>query len=112
MNFTIHSRKLDRDFDFYAPDGGGREELRQPESGGFIRASRYESDRRSAGWPGREKPAEDYWQTEPDVGRVADGVPDRVARLKALGNAVVPQCAEVVGHIVLELEARRSKAGK
>lgn len=35
----------------------------------------------------------DQWAVEPDVGRVAHGVPDRVDRLKALGNAVVPQCA-------------------
>lgn len=31
------------------------------------------------------------WPSEPDVGRVADGVPNRVDRLKCLGNAVVPQ---------------------
>ncbi len=34
-----------------------------------------------------------WWATEPDVGRVAHGVPDRVERLKGLGNAVVPQQA-------------------
>lgn len=34
-----------------------------------------------------------YWQTEPNVGRVADGIPDRVDRLKGLGNAIVPQVA-------------------
>jgi DNA (cytosine-5)-methyltransferase 1 len=34
----------------------------------------------------------DYrWPAEPDVGRVAHGVPNRVDRLKCLGNAVVPQ---------------------
>lgn len=32
-----------------------------------------------------------YWDTEPDIPRVAAGVPHRVDRLKALGNAVVPQ---------------------
>lgn len=32
-----------------------------------------------------------WWTTEPDVGRVAHGVPHRVDRLRALGNAVVPQ---------------------
>lgn len=38
------------------------------------------------------------WPPEPNVGRVADGVPRRVDRLRALGNAVVPQVAEYVGH--------------
>lgn len=42
----------------------------------------------------------DGWAIEPDVGRVADGIPARVDRLRALGNAVVPQCAEVVGRVV------------
>jgi DNA (cytosine-5)-methyltransferase 1 len=32
----------------------------------------------------------DWWEVEPDVGRVADGVPARVDRLRGLGNAVVP----------------------
>jgi DNA (cytosine-5)-methyltransferase 1 len=34
-----------------------------------------------------------WWGTEPGVGRVAHGVPGRVDRLKALGNAIVPQVA-------------------
>ena len=33
------------------------------------------------------------WAAEPDVGRVAHGIPNRVGRLKCLGNAVVPQQA-------------------
>lgn len=32
-----------------------------------------------------------YWDMEPDIPRIAAGVTDRVGRLKALGNAVVPQ---------------------
>ena len=43
-----------------------------------------------------------WWSTEPDVGRVADGVPRRVDRLRGLGNAVVPQVAEYVGRMVAE----------
>ena len=35
------------------------------------------------------------WSVEPDVGRVANGVPQRVDRLRALGNAVVPQVAMI-----------------
>ena len=42
-----------------------------------------------------------WWQTEPDVGRVANGVPARVDRLRGLGNAVVPQVAEVIGRLVM-----------
>jgi len=37
------------------------------------------------------------WASEPDVGRVANGVPDRAHRLKGLGNAVVPQIPELIG---------------
>jgi len=42
------------------------------------------------------------WETEPDMGRMADGVPRRVDRLKGLGNAVVPQVAEYVGRLILQ----------
>jgi DNA (cytosine-5)-methyltransferase 1 len=41
------------------------------------------------------------WPAEPDVGRVAHGVPAAVDRLRSLGNAVVPQVAEHVGRCVL-----------
>lgn len=37
--------------------------------------------------------SEGWWATEPEVGRVAHGVPDRVDRLAALGDAIVPQVA-------------------
>jgi len=39
----------------------------------------------------------DAWELEPNVGRVAHGVPSRVDRLCCLGNAVVPQVAEWIG---------------
>ena len=44
------------------------------------------------------------WQAEPDVCRVADGVPDRAHRLKAVGNAVVPQIPEFIGRAILAYE--------
>jgi len=31
-----------------------------------------------------------WWAVEPDVGRVANGIPNRVDRIKGLGNSVVP----------------------
>jgi len=42
------------------------------------------------------------WPAEPNVGRVANGVPNRVDRLKALGNAVVPQIPELLGRAYME----------
>ena len=36
------------------------------------------------------------WLTEPDVGRLAHGVPRRVDRLKGLGNSIVPEIAELL----------------
>lgn len=42
------------------------------------------------------------WAVEPAVGRVADGVPDRMDRLRCLGNAVVPQVAEWIGRRIIE----------
>jgi len=34
-----------------------------------------------------------YWEVEPELGRVVDGLSGRVDRLKGLGNAIVPQIA-------------------
>jgi DNA (cytosine-5)-methyltransferase 1 len=45
-----------------------------------------------------------WWQSEPDVGRVAHGVPGRVHRLKALGNSIVPKIAEEIGKAIIEAE--------
>jgi len=44
------------------------------------------------------------WEFEPSVGRVANGIPSRVNRLRGLGNAVVPQIPEMIGHEILETE--------
>jgi DNA (cytosine-5)-methyltransferase 1 len=44
-----------------------------------------------------------WWQVEPDVGRVAHGIPNRVDRLKQLGNAVVPQIPELIGRAICQV---------
>jgi DNA (cytosine-5)-methyltransferase 1 len=49
--------------------------------------------------------ARGQWLVEPDVGRVAHGVPRRVDRLRALGNAVVPQIPELIGRAILRAAA-------
>ena len=49
-------------------------------------------------------PRGDLWLSEPDVGRVADGIPSRVDRLKCLGNAVVPQQAYPIFAAIAAIE--------
>ncbi len=47
------------------------------------------------------------WPVEPDVGRVAHGIPNRAHRLKALGNAIVPQVVVVIMRGIKEIELDR-----
>jgi len=47
----------------------------------------------------------DWWTVEPNMGRVAHGVPARVDRLKGLGNALVPQIAEWIARRIVEVAA-------
>ena len=56
-----------------------------------------DSDRRR-GWQ-----RENNWAVEPDVGRVAHGIPKRVDRLKSLGNSLVPQIPYYIGKTILEV---------
>lgn len=52
------------------------------------------AEKKVGGSKTREQPQRpDWWAAEPDVRRVAYGIPHRVDRLKCLGNAVVPQQA-------------------
>ena len=48
--------------------------------------------------------AKTQWAIEPNVGRVAYGIPNRVHRLKGLGNAVVPQIPQFLGESILNFE--------
>ena len=54
------------------------------------------------------RPVDDWWAVEPDVGRVAYGVPSRVDRLRALGNAVVPQQIYPILKTIAEIENGQS----
>lgn len=53
-----------------------------------------------AGWAAARDAG--WWATEPPVGRVVNGLPGRVDRSRAIGNAVVPQVACVVAEAILE----------
>ena len=43
-----------------------------------------------------------WWEFEPNVGRVANGIPKRVDRLKGLGNSLVPAIPYAIGRAILE----------
>lgn len=60
-----------------------------------------DADRESLGRLAESRGERGQWTTEPDVGRVADGVPARVDRLRGLGNAVVPQVVEWIGRRIV-----------
>ncbi|KKN55718.1 hypothetical protein LCGC14_0579270 [marine sediment metagenome] len=45
-----------------------------------------------------------WWEVEPNVGRVANGIPGRVDRLKGLGNAIVPQVAYELFKVIKEYD--------
>ena len=72
----------------------------RPQGHGRLDCERDGAGERPAG---ASSPALDgWWRTEPDVGRVAHGVPARVDRLRSLGNAVVPQVVEWIGRRLYE----------
>jgi len=75
----------------------GRDGPTDVELHGGPRQVRPTREGRVQGWDGSG-----LWLTEPDVGRVAHGVPARVDRLRCLGNAVVPQIVEVIGRAIVE----------
>ncbi len=73
------------------PDDNGGEQ-------GAVSEPQQVQPRGSSSWGGRGC----NWETEPDVGRVAHGIPRRVDRLKGLGNAIVPRIAMNIGLAIKE----------
>ena len=71
----------------------GKDTQRESELGHSGRSSSAHGQRR-----------QEVWLPEPRVGRVAHGVPNRVDRLKGLGNAVVPQLIQAIGEIVIKAD--------
>ena len=59
------------------------------------------TQRASVAWTER-----DPWAIEPDVARMAHGIPDGLDRRRALGNALIPQTSEWIGRRILDYEGR------
>jgi DNA (cytosine-5)-methyltransferase 1 len=49
------------------------------------------------------------WPVEPNVGRVANGIPNRTHRLKGLGNAIVPQVAYQIIKTIYDQNYRQAQ---
>jgi DNA (cytosine-5)-methyltransferase 1 len=84
------------------PDGEGSSRRAGQPSGRPSAARRVEPQRLGSRLSWERPTRRPDWAAEPDVGRVAHGIPARVDRLRALGNAVVPQVAEHIGRLILE----------
>src|SRR6185369_18079719 len=97
------------------PSGDGLEEQRLPAEGAVLVADAAGrrglgsdaavayADRKPKIGPAIAWPERDSWSPEPAVGRVAHGIPHKLAApgLSALGNAVVPQIPEIIGRAIL-----------
>lgn len=109
------------------PQGNGMErrstKSQEPSEGEEIRGIKWEgkdvADTELVGWKARANEERNcgnsrssnqsqygsgQWAIEPNVGRVAHGVPSRMDRLKCLGNAVVPQVAQKIGEMILKID--------
>ena len=45
---------------------------------------------------------EEWWEVEPPVGRLVDGLPNRIPQLRSLGNSIIPQIAQKIGEAIRE----------
>ncbi|MBA7577413.1 hypothetical protein ES708_19265 [subsurface metagenome] len=77
---------------------------KQDEAGVPKQEIRQAPTREPSGAGGSQRDGAIQWESEPDVGRVADGVPHRVDRLAALGDAIVPQVAYQILKAIAEIE--------
>jgi DNA (cytosine-5)-methyltransferase 1 len=72
---------------------------------GEVYNPEYSGDGRWQAFPGGQEIRNGYasgWETEPELGRVADGMAHRVDRLATIGNGQVPRVAQAAFNILLE----------
>ncbi len=85
---------------------GNEEELANPTGSGLQRQGKLEQSINSKTYGDWETSQfadvceSDFWATEPNVGRVVNGMASRVDRIKALGNGQVPLCAATAWRIL------------
>ena len=79
-------------------------ETRSAEHGNFARRESSSESDRCNNTRQDETFAEGWWESEPQVGRLAHGIPHRVSQLSSLGNSVVPQVVKEIGLAIMEAE--------
>ena len=77
------------------------EEQEGPEVGGQVKGRSKPCSYRSI------RSEENYWSVEPNVGRLVNGLPNRVPQLRALGNSVIPQIIEEIGYAIKKAETSK-----
>ena len=97
--------QLDDDGSRHGTGEARRQRRKAPELSGGEDAP--DTGRRGGEGPRAEQrggPVASWWESEPGVGRVATGVPHRVDRLRALGNAVNPYQVAPILQAIAEVE--------
>ena len=109
----------DKEWNGEAQEQGGGAKSYALVSGSQTISDTYRTNGKRAGTPknktGKSKPTNsnstngtgEWWAAEPGVGRVANGIPHRVDRLKCLGNAVVPEQFYPVFQAIADIELHR-----
>ena len=85
----------DREGRFRTTRQGSEDEVSDTDSEGLAR--RWSECELREGQEEGEIGWSQWWQSEPNVGRVANGIPKRVDRLKSLGNSLVPMIPYYIG---------------
>ena len=95
-------------WDIKATEQGGRQQglAARRKNVADTNSSRLRKQRWSESTPKKNQTVkcESRWLPKPPVGRVANGIPRRVDRLKGLGNAIVPQIAMRIGQTIKAVE--------
>ena len=107
ISIGIHSQyhESNSDSEFSGP-GNVADSKRQRRQGQGAHRNAFNTETQREGqavepFNGSQRPV---WSPEPNVGRVANGVPRRSHRLKQLGNAVVPQVVEQIGNAIMRVQ--------
>jgi DNA (cytosine-5)-methyltransferase 1 len=103
--FSEHSTTISRqDQGTHTGDEGSRGENKTMVDSSTGRCTSQETEVQ----PGRYSSFDSsWWQSEPELGRVAHGVSGRIHRLKALGNSIVPKIVQEIGNAIIKAEKEK-----